>query len=248
MLIEHAAELLSKSEYAIVLTGAGISTPSGIPDFRSSRGGLWSKYDPMLVASLSAFRIWPEKFYQFFRPLTRAIFDALPNAAHLALADLEKQGIVKEIITQNVDGLHQKAGSAIVHEVHGTVYSLTCVNCYTKYEASSVIEAFIEKGEIPHCTKCGSILKPDTVLSEEQLPIRVWKSADKAVKKCDLMLVAGSSLEAFPVARLPYDAINRGAKLIIINNEKTYIDPRADVVINKDVAEALPAIVEKIKK
>ncbi|MFN2144871.1 MAG: SIR2 family NAD-dependent protein deacylase, partial [Anaerolineales bacterium] len=132
MLIEKAAQCFSESHYAIALTGAGISTPSGIPDFRSSHDGLWEKYNPMEVASLTAFRLRPEKFYQWFRPLTRTIIEAEPNPAHLALADLEKHGILKEIITQNIDGLHQKAGAKVVHEVHGTLRSLTCVSCYSK--------------------------------------------------------------------------------------------------------------------
>jgi len=248
MLIEKAAQCFSESHYAIALTGAGISTPSGIPDFRSSHDGLWEKYNPMEVASLTAFRLRPEKFYQWFRPLTRTIIEAEPNPAHLALADLEKHGILKEIITQNIDGLHQKAGAKVVHEVHGTLRSLTCVSCYSKFDAESLVEAFINQGEIPHCTECGSILKPDAILFEEQLPFQTWQAVEKAVKQCDLMLVAGSSLEVVPVARLPYEAITRGAKLIVVNNQKTYIDERAEVVINQDVAEVLPAIVELINE
>jgi NAD-dependent deacetylase len=246
MLIEQAARLFSESKYAVALTGAGISTPSGIPDFRSSKDGLWTKYNPMEVASLSAFRVRPEKFYDWFRPLTRTIIEAKPNPAHYALAALEKQGILREIITQNIDGLHQKAGATTVLEVHGTLRTLTCVSCYTKHKASTLVEAFIEKGEIPRCTECSSILKPDAILFEEQLPVATWMAVERAVENCDLMLVAGSSLEVFPVARLPYEAISRGAKLIIVNNEKTYIDPRAEVVINQDVADILPAIVELI--
>lgn len=248
MLIEKAARLFEESNYAVALTGAGISTPSGIPDFRSSRDGLWQKYNPMEVASLSAFRVWPEKFYDWFRPLTRTIVEAQPNPAHIALARLEQQGILKEIITQNIDGLHQKAGAEIVHEIHGTITTLTCVSCYTKHQASGVVEDFITKGEIPHCRVCGSVLKPDAILFEEQLPVKTWKAVEKAVRACDLMLVAGSSLEVFPVARLPYDAITHGAKLIVVNNERTYIDPRAEVVINEDLADTLPAIVELINK
>jgi NAD-dependent deacetylase len=248
MLIERAARLFSESKYAIALTGAGISTPSGIPDFRSSKNGLWEKYDPMEVASLSVFRVKPEKFYDWFRPLTRTIVEAQPNPAHIALAKLEEKGILKEIITQNIDGLHQNAGSEMVLEIHGTLNSLTCVSCYTKHRSSEFLEPYIENGEIPHCDKCGSILKPDAILIGEQLPQRTWKAVEKAVKRCDLMLVAGSSLEVVPVARLPYEAANGGAKLIVINNEPTYIDSRAEVVLNQELATALPAIVDKIIK
>jgi NAD-dependent deacetylase len=246
MLIDKAASLFLESNYAVALTGAGISTPSGIPDFRSSQDGLWEKYNPMEVASLSAFRVRPEKFYEWFRPLTRTIVEAAPNPAHLALAELERMGILKEIITQNIDGLHQKAGAKEVHEIHGTSRTLTCVSCYTKHRAETFMDAFINNGEIPYCTKCGSILKPDAILFEEQLPVETWRRVENAIKHCDLLLVAGSSLEVVPVARLPYEAITRGAKLIVVNNQKTYIDSRAEVVINDDVADVLPAIVERI--
>ena len=247
-LIEQAAQLVSESDYPIALTGAGISTPSGIPDFRSSKDGLWEKYNPMEVATLTAFRVRPEKFFEWFRPFTKLIFDANPNPAHHALAELGSEGRMKAIITQNIDGLHQKAGSDGVLEIHGTLHSLTCVSCYTKYRVDQFIEGFINHGEIPRCTECGSILKPDSILFEEQLPRQTWVAVEQAVKNCDLMLVAGSSLEVFPVARLPYDAITHGAKLIVVNNEPTYIDPRADVVINHEVAEVLPAIVDLINK
>lgn len=248
MLIERAARLFLDSKYAIALTGAGISTPSGIPDFRSTKDGLWTKYDPMEVASLYTFRIRPEKFYSWFRPLTKMIIEAQPNAAHIALARLEQAGILKEIVTQNIDGLHQRSGSEKVQEIHGTMNSLTCVSCFNKHNSSEFLEAFIEKGEIPHCSQCGSILKPDAILVGEQLPMRTWKAVEMAVKRCDLMLIAGSSLEVVPVARLPYEAVSRGAKLIVINNEPTYIDSRAEVVLHQDVADALPSIADLIIK
>ena len=248
MLIERAARLFLDSKYAIALTGAGISTPSGIPDFRSSKDGLWERYNPLEVASLSAFRTMPEKFYEWFRPFTKTIIEAQPNPAHIALAKLEQEGLLKEIITQNIDGLHQKAGSSMVQEIHGTLNTLTCVSCYTKHLTSDFVQAFIRNGEIPHCSECGSILKPDAILFGEQFPRRTWKAVEKTVNQCDLMLVAGSSLEMFPAARLPYEVVNRGAKLIVINNEPTYIDSRAEVVLSQDVAVALPAIVDRIIK
>jgi len=241
-----AASLLSSAKHAVALTGAGISTPSGIPDFRSSKDGLWQKYNPFEVASLSAFRVRPEKFYEWFRPLTRNITEALPNPAHIALSDLEKHGIIKSVITQNVDGLHQKAGSLNVLEVHGTLNTMTCGSCYTKYPSSEFIKPYLECGTIPHCRKCSGILKPDAILFEEQLPRKTWQKVEAELKKCDLMMVVGSSLEVVPVANLPYHTISAGGKLIIINNEPTYIDSRADVVLHLNVAEALPAIVEEI--
>jgi NAD-dependent deacetylase len=246
MSIIDAANYFKKAKYSVVLTGAGISTPSGIPDFRSAEGGLWQKFNPMEVASLTAFRVRPEKFFNWFRPLAKTIFDAEPNPAHQALAQLEKVGYIKEIITQNVDGLHQRAGSKIVHEVHGTLNTLTCGSCFTKYRAQEFVQPFIEKGEIPTCKECSNNLKPDAILFEEQLPIHTWLAVIEAIEKCDLLLVAGSSLDVVPVARLPYEAVSRGAKLIIVNHSKTYIDSRADIVFYEDVAEILPMIADEL--
>lgn len=245
-MIKEAANHLKRSNYAVVLTGAGISTPSGIPDFRSTDNGLWQRFNPMEVASLTAFRTNPEKFYNWFRPMAKLIADASPNPAHDALAQLENAGFIKEIITQNIDGLHQRAGSKIVHEVHGTLNTLTCGRCYTKYQAEEVIHAYIEEGQPPTCLKCGHFLKPDAILFEEQLPIRTWMAVEEAIEKCDLLLVAGSSLEVVPVAQLPYIAVSRGANLIIINQSKTYIDSRADIVFNQDVADILPMITNEL--
>lgn len=247
MLIEQAASLIHNAKYAVALTGAGISTPSGIPDFRSAKGGLWQEYDPMQVASLSVFRVQPQKFYEWFRPLTKKIIEAEPNAAHHVLATLESLGVLKSITTQNIDGLHQKAGSKVVFEVHGTMKTLTCVLCYTQYPVNDFSEAYIINGTIPQCPKCQGVLKPDAILFEEQLPRKTWLRVEDEIKKCDLLLVAGSSLEVFPVARLPYQAVHRGAKLIIINIQETYIDSRADVVLHEDVAEALPSIMELLR-
>lgn len=246
MSIKGAASHLQKARYAVVLTGAGISTPSGIPDFRSTENGLWQRFNPMEVASLTAFRIHPDKFFNWFRPLAKQIFDALPNPAHKALAQLEKAGYVKEIITQNIDGLHQQAGSQIVHEVHGTLNTLTCGSCFTKYPSQGFVQPFIENGQIPKCRKCNSNLKPDAVLFEEQLPLKTWLAVEEAIDKCDLLLVAGSSLEVVPVARLPYQAVNHGAGLIIVNHTETYIDSRADFVFHQDVVDVLPLIADEL--
>ncbi|KPJ90600.1 MAG: hypothetical protein AMJ53_13245 [Gammaproteobacteria bacterium SG8_11] len=245
-MIKKAASYLKLSNHAVVLTGAGVSTPSGIPDFRSTDDGLWQKYNPMEVASLTAFRTNPEKFYNWFRPMAKLIAEASPNPAHEALAQLEQANYIKEIITQNIDGLHQRAGSEIVHEVHGTLNTLTCGKCYTKYQAEEFMHSYIEEGHIPKCKQCDHYLKPDAILFEEQLPILTWMAVEEAIGKCDLLLVAGSSLEVVPVARLPYAAVSHGAKLIIINHTETYIDSRADIVINQDVADILPLITNEL--
>lgn len=244
--IKFAADLFRQSKHAVILTGAGLSTPSGIPDFRSTGSGLWSRDEPMEVASLNTFRTHPEDFFSWFRPLASQIFYAQPNPAHLALAELEAHGFVKSVITQNVDLLHQKAGSKTVIEMHGTMKSLTCSQCYHQVLAEPYLVPFVERGEIPHCPKCGQILKPDVILFGEQLPQAGWSAAQREARQCDLMLVAGSSLEVLPVAGLPMQALDRGAHLVIINNMPTYLNVRADVVFFEDVAELLPAITERV--
>jgi len=244
--IDFAAALFRQSKHAVVLSGAGLSTPSGIPDFRSTGTGLWSRDEPLEVASLNTFRTAPENFYQWFRPLARQIFFAQPNPAHCALTDLEKAGRLHSIVTQNIDVLHQKAGSKNVIEVHGTMQTLTCTQCYHQVDAEGYIAEFAETGAIPHCPKCGNILKPDVILFGEQLPQTAWYKAQRAARQCDLMVVIGSSLEVLPVAGLPMQALDRGAHLIIINNTQTYINVRADVAILEDVATVIPAIAERV--
>lgn len=244
--MQLAAELLRDCRQGVVLTGAGVSTPSGIPDFRSAGSGLWTRYDPYEVASLSAFRYRPEKFFAWMRPLTLQVLQASPNPAHHALAQLERTGHLKTVITQNIDGLHQRAGSQNVLEIHGSFQTLTCVNCYRKVEATGFIEPYLETGEIPRCPDCHAILKPDAILFEEQLPVRTWMAAQAACQSCDLMLVAGSSLEVLPVAGLPMEALTHGASLIIVNQTPTYVDVRARAVLRGDVAEIIPWLAQEV--
>ena len=245
--IEFVADLFRQSKHAVVLTGAGLSTPSGIPDFRSTGTGLWSRDEPLEVASLSSFRVAPEKFFAWFRPLANQIFYAQPNPAHIALAELEQAGRVKAVITQNIDALHQKAGSQNVIEVHGTMRTLTCTQCYHQVNAEPYIKAYVDENQLPHCPKCAQILKPDVILFGEQLPQSAWFKAQRAARECDLMLVAGSSLEVLPVAGLPMQALDRGAHLVIVNNTPTYLNVRADAAILEDVATIIPAIMESVK-
>lgn len=244
--IDYAAELVQKARHAVILTGAGLSTPSGIPDFRSEGTGLWSRDEPLEVASLSTFRTHPEKFFAWFRPLASQIFYARPNPAHQALADLQKHNHLHAIITQNIDMLHQKAGSQRVIEMHGTLQTLSCTRCYHQFGYEAYLPQFVDRGEIPHCPDCGGILKPDVILFGEQLPQKAWYEAQREARACDLMLVAGSSLEVLPVAGLPMQAIDRGAHLIIINNSPTYLNVRADIILTDDIASILPAITERV--
>ncbi|MBU1662325.1 MAG: NAD-dependent deacylase [Chloroflexi bacterium] len=244
--IRKAAELVRKARRTVVLTGAGNSTSSGIPDFRSADSGLWTRFSPMEVASLSTFRYHPEKFFEWLRPLASQMLNAQPNPSHIALAQLENSGYVKTIITQNIDGLHQRAGSQQVLEVHGTLNSLTCAGCYKQYRSADFIGPYIEQGKIPLCPECNKFLKPDVILFEEQLPVRTWLRAKDAVNTCDLLLVAGSSLIVMPVAGLPIRALENGAQVIVINKTPTYIDERSAVVICGNVAEIIPAIAAEV--
>jgi len=240
-LIAEAQELLRKSRHAVALTGAGISTPSGIPDFRSPESGLWERADPFQVASIYAFRQRPQDFYDWIHPLTKKTLAAQPNPAHVALAQLEQYGPIKAVITQNIDMLHTRAGSETVLEVHGHMRELTCLRCYDIVPSEAVLQEFIETGEAPHCS-CGGVLKPNVILFGEQLPMRTMNRSKKQAQLCDLLLVAGSSLEVAPAGDLPAMAYETGSRLIIVNYDETHADQMADVVIHADVVDVLPRL------
>jgi len=242
--IERAAELLCHARHAVALTGAGVSTHSGIPDFRSPGSGLWEQVDPFEVASLFAFLRRPEAFFEWMRPLARQVIEAQPNPAHLALAQLEAAGFLQVLITQNIDGLHQKAGSRRVLEVHGHLREATCIRCYRVFPSERFIEAFLADGSVPRCPACGNVLKPNVILFGEQLPTLVIQEAQRHVRQCDVLLIAGSSLEVEPAADLPRLARQCGARLILVNLQPTYIDARADLVFHADVVHVLPQIVQ----
>jgi NAD-dependent deacetylase len=240
--IARAIELLKGSSHTVALTGAGISTPSGIPDFRSPDSGIWNRVDPFEVASIVAFRHHPQAFYDWIRPLAQRILAASPNAAHLALAALEAQGPVRSVITQNIDLLHSRAGSRTVLEVHGHVREATCIRCYQVFEASSFIHEVVSSGQVPYCPACGGLLKPNVILFGEQLPVRVLNQAKRETRVSDVMLVAGTSLEVAPAGDLPLLARETGSHVIIINKSATPLDGVADVVIHADVIDILPLL------
>ncbi len=245
--IDLASQLIFDAKYCVALTGAGISTPSGIPDFRSPGSGVWTRYSPMEVASLSAFRYNPVRFFNWLRPFIKNLFQANPNPAHLSLANLEEQNYLQSIITQNIDSLHQRAGSNSVIEVHGTYQTLTCLGCYQQIEATvEFINTFLDNADIPACPECGNLLKPDIILYEEQLPAEKWRQAREEISKCDLLLILGSSLTVTPVCDLPYSALGSGAKLIIINRTCTHLDDLAEVSIQGDLEELVPIIENKV--
>ncbi len=240
--MQHAAQLLAQAQHAVALTGAGLSTPSGIPDFRSQDTGLWENYDPMEIATLQVFRRRPADFFKWIRLLARQMFDAQPNPAHYALAELQQAGRLPHIITQNIDGLHQRAGAQHVIELHGDISTGTCVGCYATYRSLDFKEEFINAGRIPTCPRCHGIIKPNAILFGEALPVRALMAAKRAVANCDVLLIAGSSLEVAPASDLPMLARSRQARLIIVNQGPTYLDDYCDVLIRDDVALALPLI------
>ncbi len=248
-LLEQAADLIYNADYSVGLTGAGISTPSGIPDFRSADSGLWTKVNPFEVASIQGFRYHPEAFYQWIRPLAYKIMDTKPNPAHFAMAQMERLGLLQSIITQNIDMLHTRAGSQTVYEVHGHIREMTCISCFKVVEAEPIMTAFLEdqNAEVPQCPHCNGVLKPNVILFGEQLPAQILIKAQQEMRQADLMLVAGSSLEVYPVADFPRAIKQHGGKLIIINLEKTSYDEMADVVIHGDVAEVIPNIVKLLE-
>jgi NAD-dependent deacetylase len=248
--LQTAAALLRSAQHAVVFTGAGISTPSGIPDFRSHGTGLWERDNPMEVASLGVFQSRPERFYGWLRPLLQSIWAASPNPAHTALAQLEAAGMVKAVITQNIDNLHQRSGSRNIYEVHGSLRSMTCPRCHATYP-SEQFRAQIESAgqgpaDLPHCPNCARVLKPDIVLFGENLPFDTWSEAEEHCRQADLILVAGSSLEVWPAASLPETAVENGARLIINNLSPTHLDGRADVLLPANVADILPKIVSLV--
>ncbi|GAB4111517.1 MAG: NAD-dependent protein deacetylase [Roseiflexaceae bacterium] len=241
--IEHAAQLIRGSAHTIALTGAGISTGSGVPDFRSD-SGIWKSHHPFEIAALAAFRQNPQRFFQWFRPLLDRLVLAQPNPAHQALAALEHAAYVRAIITQNIDGLHQQAGSREVYELHGHLRSATCTECEHQIPSHKVI-GHARRGRALRCN-CGGTFKPDIILFDELLPRGLIWLAQRAFEQADLVIIAGTSLEVAPVCEFPLIALRRGAKLIIINYSETYLDTHADLVIRADLTRALPAIAEQV--
>lgn len=240
--VARAIELMRQAKSVVALTGAGISTPSGIPDFRSPESGVWDHVDPLEVASIYALRHNPSAFFNWFRPLVATILKAKPNPAHYALASLEANGRLRAIITQNIDLLHTLAGSQTVFEVHGSLRQATCLGCQAKVEGQPLLQTLVTTSEIPRCVHCGHILKPNVILFGELLPALTMYLAQQAARECDLMLVAGSSLEVAPAGDLPMVAKQAGAQLIIVNLGPTHMDRQADLVFREDVAELLPQL------
>jgi NAD-dependent deacetylase len=245
-LIEEIAEKIIEAKgCSIALTGAGISTPSGIPDFRSP-GGLWSRIDPSIF-DINYFHSRPDVSWIYYKQLVEELRDKQPNPAHTALAELEGLGLLKAIITQNIDGLHQKAGSKKVLEIHGNAYRAVCLSCGSRYPIHEALEK-IGKGKPPSCPKCGGLLKPDVVFFGEPLPYKVYMEALQLARTCKVFLSIGSSLVVQPAASLPWHAHNAGAFLAIINLQETPLDSLVNAVIHGRVEKVLPDLVNAVRK
>lgn len=242
--VEQLADILRKSENIVFFGGAGVSTASNIPDFRSS-DGLYSKklnkqFSPEQAVSHTFLMRYPEEFYEFYKK--NLIYpEAKPNACHVALAKLEEMGKLKAVVTQNIDGLHQAAGSKVVYELHGSVHRNYCLKCGKRYDN---VEYIRKADGVPKCEKCGGDVRPEVVLYEEGLDQNVVDGAVRAIAQADMLIIGGTSLVVYPAAGLIH--YFQGTKLVQINKTKTVADSKADLTINDDIAKVMEEAVNRI--
>lgn len=234
--MDELKELIENSNYITALTGAGISTESGIPDYRTPGKGMWEKVD-MNVVSLSGFLEDPSRYYNYSLDLYEIRSKAQPNPAHYLLAKLEELGKLKGIVTQNVDGLHTKAGSVVVHELHGSIRQVVCLECSELSDMESAMTRVINGENPPTCKSCGGILKPNAVFFGEALPRIPWEESVELIKNTDLLLTIGSSLQVSPANVLPDFAIKNGARIVIMNQMPTPYDSDAKIVIRDKIGK-----------
>lgn len=240
--VEEAAEILVRAKQAVAFTGAGISADSGIPTFRGPNG-LWKKFRPEELATPEAFRRDPAKVWRWYAWRMRVVFSARPSPGHIALARLERLGVIRCVITQNVDGLHQEAGSRCVVELHGSIRRVRCARCGYR----RVLTA--PPSDIPpRCPRCGGLLRPDVVWFGEPLPRDAWERAAELVEEADAMLVVGTSGSVMPAASLPFIARGRGAAIVEVNVEPSTITPIATVFLRGRASEVLPAIASAVEE
>jgi len=245
-IVKALASDIKKSKYIVAFTGAGHSAESGIPTYRGE-SGLWGKYDPSIYANINYFLQDSSYYWNFFRELRYPLLmKAKPNKGHLALAELETMGKLKAVITQNIDGLHQEAGSSSVIELHGTSRIIYCMNCAQEYSLDEVF-SILEEELPPPCRNCQGKLRPAVVFFGEPLAPLTLQSAYEEAEKCDFLLAIGSSLVVYPAADIPLRAKQRGAKLAIINKDPTSLDDMADYVINDEAGKTLSRIIQILK-
>ncbi len=243
MTVDALADLLSTADRLVALTGAGVSTESGIPDFRSASSGLWRDHDPMHVASIDGFLEDPMGFYDFWGDRFGELAEKRPNATHALLAALEAAGRLDAVVTQNIDGLHRAAGSREVLEVHGSYRRARCTGCGIARPLEEVV-ATVRAGREPRC-ECRSLIKPDVVLFGELLP-PVFGDAERRARACDVLLVLGSSLEVYPVAGLVPMAASSGARIAIVNRDPGPFDDLAAVVVHAELGPTMAALAERL--
>jgi NAD-dependent deacetylase len=232
--------LIGESLSTVALTGAGISVPSGIPDFRTPETGLWANVDPMEVAHIDVFENDPARFWSYYRPRFQSLGDKRPNRAHEALAELERRGLLDGVITQNIDRLHRAAGSQTVVEVHGSIETSSCRHCRTSYGLEDVDALFTTEG-VAECSACGGPVKPDVVLFGELLPEAAMAQAQALAERAELMICVGSSLAVYPAAGLPQATLDRGGRLAIVTKGPTPYDGEATLKLDGEVDAELAA-------
>lgn len=245
--IETLVQLILDSKDIVALTGAGMSTESGIADFRSPESGLWTKVDPNEFASIHSYVADTGKNLDFMLEMGLQIFKARPNRGHKALTKLQKLGKLKGVLTQNIDGLHHKAKTKNIIELHGTVNEAKCMSCKKVYPITTMINQFLKERKVPSCEVCNGLLKPNAIFFGEPLESETLFAADLMILNCDLMIVLGSSLVVYPAAFYPHKALSQGAKLAIINIQETEMDGSAEIVIHEKIGEVLPKVVDLVK-
>jgi NAD-dependent deacetylase len=241
------AQLIREARSVVALTGAGISVPSGIPDFRSPGTGLWANVDPMEVAHIDVFERDPERFWQFYGERFQTLEQKRPNRAHEVLAELERAGLLDAVITQNIDQLHSRAGTRQLIEVHGTIAHSSCQRCGARYALADVrARQAADAGGVPRCD-CREPLKPDVVLFGEYLPAHALARAEELAVGAELMLCIGSSLEVYPVAQLPTLTLAAGGQIAILTQGSTPLDHRATVRMSGDIVDELEAVLTALE-
>jgi NAD-dependent deacetylase len=239
--VERLAELIRGSRCTVALTGAGVSVPSGIPDFRTPETGLWANVDPMEVAHIDVFERDPVRFWSYYRPRFQSLGDKRPNAAHEALAELERRGLLEGVVTQNIDRLHRAGGSRNVVEVHGSIETSSCTRCASSFEIDQV-EALFDADGVAICSSCGGAVKPDVILFGELLSESAMTRARDLAERAELMICVGSSLAVYPAAGLPQLTLERGGKLAIVTQGPTPYDEDAELKLSGEVDAELTAL------
>ena len=248
-MLSHASKILARSRFAIAFTGAGISAESGVPTFRGFNG-LWKRYRPEELAIPEAFQRDPHLVWEFYRWRMKKILEAKPNPAHYSLAELERLGIIKAVITQNVDDLHREAGTRNLIELHGNIFRVRCTSCDYRenLKESGRVNEFVESRELPKCPRCGSLLRPDVVWFGEALPKDALEKAFNLAERADVVVVIGTSGVVYPAAYIPYIVKEHGGKVIEVNVERSGITPIADVFLRGKAGEILPKILELVRE